>query len=298
MLRAMSVLVLVAAIFVACGDDAEEAVRPPASAAEVQALHLEFETAAAAQVEAWNSHDVDAIRAVYSEDIEHHDGQLELAGLDSVTRMAEGMFERNPDWDGRLAGLYIGVNDALGVWEAYDIRAGGDDYTEDRPLIEYDVLKLRDGQITSWTLYYHPETMPAFTQLPGQAEAEAALLADYATAWSSDDPEAVAGLYATEGTRSDPVFGTLSEGRDDIERYATEWFDWYAEVDIELVQPIAEASREEPELGGVFSIRPDGDNNSCEVLMAVLLETNEDRQVVAERVYYDADSLVACAWAA
>jgi ketosteroid isomerase-like protein len=294
----MMVLVLAAALIVACGDDGEEVSRPPVSAAEVQALDGEFEAAATAQIDAWNSHDADAIRAVYTEDVEHHDGQVELVGLDSVTRMAEGMFERNPDWDGRLAGLYIGGDDALGVWEAFGLRAGGDDYTEDRPLIEYDVLEVRDGQIASWTLYYHPETIPAFTQLPGQPEAEAALLADYATTWSSDDPEAVAGLYATEGTRTDPVFGQLAEGQDDMEGYATEWFEWYPDVSVELVQPIAEASHEEPELGGIFSIRPDGDDDSCEVLMAVLLETDEDQQIVAERVYYDADSLIACGWAA
>ena len=41
-----------------------------------------------------------------------------------------------------------------------------------------------------------------------------------------------------------------------------------------------------------------GDAGSCGVLMAVLLETNEDRQIVAERVCYDADSLIACGWAA
>ena len=32
--------------------------------------------------------------------------------------------------------------------------------------------------------------------------------------------------------------------------------------------------------------------------MAVLLETNGDEQIVTERVYYDADSLITCGWAA
>lgn len=45
-------------------------------------------------------------------------------------------------------------------------------------------------------------------------------------------------------------------------------------------------------------MRPDGDDGSCEVLMAVLLETDEGGRIVAERVYYDADSLIACGWAA
>lgn len=62
----------------------------------------------------------------------------------------------------------------MGVWEIFDTSVGPDDYTDDRPLIEYDVLELRDGKIATWTLYYHRDTMPAFTLPVGRPEAEEA----------------------------------------------------------------------------------------------------------------------------
>lgn len=154
-----------------------------------------------------------------------------------------------------------------------------------------------DGRIAAWRLYYHPDTMPSFAQPPGRPEAEAALLANSATAWSSDDAAAVAALYAAEATRSDPLFGHMSEGRNDVESSATEWFDWYPDVRIELVQPIAEASHDEPITGAIFAVHPAGDEGSCEVRMAVLLQTNDAEQIVRERAYHDVDSLIDCGWA-
>ena len=149
----------------------------------------------------------------------------------------------------------------------------------------------------AWTLCTSVATTATLAQPPGQPKAEAALLANYATAWSSNDTAAVAALYAAEATRSDPLFGHMSEGRNDVESYATEWFDWYPDVSIELVQPIAEASHDEPITGAIFAVRPDGDEGSCEVRMAVLLQTNDAEQIVGERSYYDLDSLIDCGWA-
>lgn len=139
--------------------------------------------------------------------------------------------------------------------------------------------------------------MPAFSQPPGRPEAEASLLARYADAWSSGDPAGVGELHAAPTARLDTVFDQSAEDREAVEEYAAQWFDWYPDVTMDLVQPIAEASHEAPAVGGVFAIRPEGDGDSCVAQMAVLLETNENEELVGEGVYYDADSLVECAWA-
>ena len=45
--------------------------------------------------------------------------------------------------------------------------------------------------------------------------------------------------------------------------------------------------------GGIFTVRL-AEPDACELGASVVLETNEARKIVAERVYWEVDSLIRC----
>ena len=82
--------------------------RTKLSASDVKTLEAEFEKIAGVQVQAWNSHDPQAIRKLYTDDIVHFDGFPRYAGIEAVMGMASMMFTTFPQYQSRLGELYIG----------------------------------------------------------------------------------------------------------------------------------------------------------------------------------------------
>lgn len=265
--------------------------REPLSASEIEAFRSTYASAAASQIEAWNTHDAEVIQQVYTQDAVHLDGSVQLAGIDQIAAMAAEMDTMFPGMEGRLAGVYTGRNDGLDRWEIFGILT----WTSDNPIVEYDLLEIREGKIASWRLLYDPDTRPFFTSSTERDEATASLLHSYASAWSSSDPAAVAALYAVDAVREDSLFEERIESRNGIESYAAGWFCWYPSATLELVDIITERTVADPVIGGVFALQM-SEEDAGEVRLAVLLNTS-GKNIIRERLYYDVESLVACGWA-
>jgi ketosteroid isomerase-like protein len=254
----------------------------------VRARAAALQSAEGAQIAAWNSRDLDAVRAVYSDDIVHHDGQPLFVGIEAVLAMVREMYRQFPELGGRLGGVYIGREDGFGVWEWWGVFR----FTEDSPGVEYDLLETRDGRISYWTLFYDPDLL----NRSGSPRLNLKLLEDYTAAWSSADPETVVRLYAEDAVREDTVLQERQEGQAAIRTFAASFFGAFPGAVCELLEPFGE-SAPGIRLGGVYAFHvTDELDQPCAVRMLVLLEPSEG-VIVNERVFYDAESLVSCSWA-
>jgi ketosteroid isomerase-like protein len=281
----------------------ERAVAPrePAPAAEVERTAAAFETVASAVVEVWSSGDVEAVRELYTDDIVHHDQTFgaHIIGIDRVGYMASNFMNQFAGMQSRVAESFIGLGDGLAVWELWNIRLGGHEFTQDDPLVEVDLYETRGDRISYWTLFYGLDTLE---KVAGSATTERldearSLLSSYGSAWSSGDPRIVGDLYAPDAVRDDTIFGERAEGRRAIRSFAESFFAWYPGAQWNLLHPFGEGRGDAPMTGGVYAIRVSGPGDQpCEVHVAVLLNTSED-QIVQEALYYKPDSLISCGWA-
>ncbi len=261
------------------------------TADEVRRIAGDFSAVVAAVDEAWNSESVEAIRQVYTEDVVHHDDTTlnHIEGIDGVTAMAATIFSSVAEFTAQSTSpVYIGRDAAVGVAGTEGVF-GVLGATEEGPLLEIDLLEIREGRVAYWTLFYFGEQFGAPGSLP----------AEYAAAWSSGDPEAVGRLYAPTAVRVDSLFGEQAEGREAIEDAAAAFFERHPAAGWELELPFGDRGQftEPAPRGGIYGIRVTGtDGEPCVVMAAVVVDTTEEG-IVAESLYYEADSLLACGWA-
>ncbi len=264
--------------------------REAPTADEVRRIAADFAAVVAAVDEAWNSKSVEAIRQVYTEDVVHHDDTTlnHIEGIDGVTAMAATIFSSVAESAQSTSPLYIGRDAAVGVAGTEGVF-GVLGATEEGPLLEIDLLEIREGRVAYWTLFYFGEQFGTPGSLP----------AEYAAAWSSGDPEAVGRLYASTAVRVDGLFGEQAEGREAIEDAAAAFFERHPAGVWELELPFGDRGQftEPAPRGGTYGIRVAGtDGEPCVVTAAVVVDATEEG-IVAESLYYEADSLLACGWA-
>ncbi len=164
--------------------------------------------------------------------------------------------------------------------------------SSDNPYINYDWLTLRDGKIAYWWLFYDKDICAA--TIPFDSK----LLQDYADVWSSGNPQAIVSLYAEDAIRQDTLFNENQQGNQAINKFATNFVNWYPGVRLSLVDEFGELPQQ-LKRGGVYSVQvSDPNGNPCEVKMLVVLEPDESQQKIAQEwLFYNADSLIACGWA-
>jgi len=273
----------------------------PLSAAEIERTAAEFE-AIANVVEAYETGDVEAALANYTDDIVHNDSTffVHLVGIDRVGSMVSSfMTQFSKIMQLHFAEMYIGSEDGITVVESWNFHVRAHKFTQDDPMVEVDLLETRDGRISYWTLFYDLDTLEA---IKGGASTERldevrSLLASYSEAWSSGNPQMVASLYAGEAVREDSLFQERQEGPEAIMSFAESFFAWYPDAQWNLLLPFGEGHGTAPRTGGVYAINvSDPYGQTCEVQIAVLLNTSED-QIVQEALYYEPDSLISCGWA-
>ena len=142
---------------------------------------------------------------------------------------------------------------------------------------------------------------------PGVGEADPAvpreihkLTSAYANAWSSGDQAAIDRLYAPGAVREDMVFGDRQEGRDEVTAFASRFRQWYPGARFTVTRPYGVGTPVTPGRPVVAAELEIGtaaaDGSPCTVKGVVFLET-KNGLIASERVYYDADSLIACDWA-
>jgi hypothetical protein len=260
-------------------------------AVEVKTLSAEFDRIAKAHAEAWDKGDLEPMRQWYTSDILYYEGIDTIEGIDNViSLMMDGPIRMHPNLEVRLVDTFIGRGTGFDAW---DMRGW-----IDIPVTEYNLYTLRDGKIADWRY-----SMGAAAMAADGAPMSEKLLQDYATAWSSGDPEAVANLYAPESVanlsnpdvvRQDTLFGYDVQGRSAIKDFAANFFAWYPGVRLEL-QYALQFSVTEP--GGVYAIHvSDQTGEPCDVRAIILLRSYHDK-IINERLFYNADSLIACGWA-
>lgn len=300
-MRRIALLALLVVAVTSCRVERTVAPREPAPAAEVERAAVAFEAVTSVMVEAWASGDVEAVRELYTDEIIHHDETFgaHIVGIDHVVAMASGFMRDFARMQSQVADWFIGSEDSLDVWEFWNIRLVGHEFTQDNPLVEVDLLETRGDRISYWTLFYGLDTLE---KVAGRATTERldearSLLSSYSSAWSSGKPQMVVGLYARDAVREDTIFQERQEGREAITSFAESFFAWYPGAQWKLLLPFGDGRGDAPVTGGVYAIRVSGPGNQpCEVHVAVLLKTSDD-EIVHEALYYEPDSLISCGWA-
>ncbi len=258
------------------------------SSADVRAAAENFSGIVAEVDAAWNSGSLDAMRAVFTEDVIHHDDSSlnHFEGIDAILAMASTLFPRldgnqttSPVFVGEEAGVGVsGTDGVLGVTRA----------TDEGPLEEVDVFETRDGRVAYWRPFFADER---FSE-------GGSLSAAYAAAWSSGDAEAVGLLYSPGAVREDGLFGDRAEGRQAVVRSAGEFFDRHPAASWELMVGYGDVGiyTDPAARGGIFGVTAPGPGDQpCRVEVAVVFET-DDQGILQESIYYEPDSLVACGW--
>ncbi len=271
-----------------------------ASATEVGRIAEAFKGVTNSMAEAWNSGDLEAIQALYTDDIVHHDATYftHLVGIEAVMGMARDFVDSYPNVKRQIINRYIGLTDSLLIYNLSGYQLGGYDFTQNDPGLTIFLLETRGSLISHWTMYYGLDAMEkSGARSRILLDITRSFLSSYASAWSSSDPITVGKLYAEDAVRQDMIFGELQEGRQAISSFAESFFAEHPGIKLTFFQTFGEAQGwqgEPPVIGGAFYIDAAGPTGQpCEVLGAVLLQTSNGT-IIHEAHYYDADSLISC----
>jgi hypothetical protein len=248
--------------------------------------------------DAWNSRDPENLRLIYTDDIVHFDGKPLYVGIDNVVGMAKGMFEFFPDWQMEAGETFISRDECLGTWVNWGVFG----FTQDNPGLEFDLLETRDGEISFWRLFYDQNF---FDAIPDGTHVEEDFLTQFANSWTRGDMDELLKIYSPDVQIEDTLFGISDTGQQATIAYANDFFAKSPGASWELLYPFAEdeggyTTREEhplPSEGGVFAITvKDTDNNPCEIRVALILTPDDDRNIQTQKIFYEADTLLACGW--
>jgi hypothetical protein len=264
--------------------------RPLLSADKVKTLSAELERISNAHFQAWMNRDPDLRRQIYTVDVHFHaDNKEWVHTLNEMIAFETSFASENPNLECRLVDTFIGSEDGFvrdDCWNAWGT-------TKDNPELSYDWFTLRNGKISYWWTFTSDENLAT---LDPPTIVDQKLLQDYATAWSSGDPEEVASLYDPETVRSDSLYGESQQGSSTVKEFATKFFTWYPGVRLELLQSFGE-NPISIKNGGEYVFHVfDQAGQLCDVSAIILLEPSQDK-IIKEWVFYNADSLIACGWA-
>lgn len=249
-------------------------------------------------IDAWNSRDPENLRLIYTDDIVHFDGKPLYVGINHVVGMARGMFEFFPDWQMEAGETYISRDECLGTWVNWGVFG----FTQDNPGLEFDLLETRDGKISFWRLFYDQSF---FDAIPDGTHVEEDFLTQFANSWTGEDMDELLKIYSQDAQIEDTLFGISDTGQQAIIAYANDFFAKSPGASWKLLYPFAEdevsyITQEEhplPSEGGIFAITvKDADNNPCEIRVALILTPDDDRNIQTQKIFYEADTLLACGW--
>jgi ketosteroid isomerase-like protein len=263
----------------------------------VKAFSTEFERITNEHDQATTKRDFDRLRQIYTEDIVHHDQNVEYAkGIENVILLQKELTSYFPNFENRLVSTFVGRDDGFNVedtwgWAPYNYKSNV--WSSDYPLKNYSWFTLRDGKISYWWLFYGEEVF----SVQGKPF-DSKMQKDYAAVWSWGDSEAVASLYTPEAIRQDTLYSEKQQGNSAIKAFATHFFAWYPGVHMTLLETFGEF----PSVikrGGIYTVSVSNSSGQpCNVNMLVLLEPDESQQKIAQEwLFYTADSLIACGWA-
>lgn len=293
--------VVVAVAIGGCGSTAEP--RDPIDAGELQAEAALVSGTVTGHVAAWTDHDPDAIRSYWDDETVHEDtGFLVEISAPDLYAMPDGFFDAYPDFQWEVDQVFVASDVALAVTRGWDIELRGLNFVEDDPLWEFDRIEVDPhGRLGRWTLFYGLTTYRAWSALDSRLDDAESLVRAYAEAWGSGDSASVAALYTADARRVDSLFGVELEGVDAIETHAEQFSSWLSDAALTarfIFSDTRLGFRDPERIGAVFTLRGvDADGSACDIDMAVILSSTEGK-VIHDEVFWDADSLLACGWAA
>jgi ketosteroid isomerase-like protein len=241
---------------------------------------------------AWATKSVEAVMAFWSDDVRFTDV---LGGWRDEPRAAvEAMVRSTMQfWPNVASGHLSYFHDATGFVYSQDVWGIGD-ATEANPVHEVDQFGTGDGLLTSLHTTYDVKSLAHITGRPvADFAAMEAMIQGYADAWSSGEPSSVAELYAVTAWRTDTLRGESAKGRQAISDTAARSFSSYPGAVWRVDTVFGDSGVGGAMTGGIFTVRL-AEPDACELGASVVLETNEARKIVAERVYWEVDSLIRC----
>jgi ketosteroid isomerase-like protein len=189
-------LVLVVAALAACGAGGGTAPWEPVSAAEVEKMREPFETISSAYEEAFRSRDVEAMRALHTDDVVHHDATfgVHTTSFDELARELSDIFTSFPTQRSQVRDLFIGSGVSLVLLDTWNVTVRGHEFTRDDPALHVLRWETRGDRISHETMSYGLETMDHMLVASiDRLDAARSLLAAYGSAWSSGDASSCQG---------------------------------------------------------------------------------------------------------
>jgi len=250
---------------------------------------------------AWTAHDSEGVLSSFGDHTIHEDTGFGLL-ITGADLDAFGEFEESDHTVWSMNEVFVADGVALDVSEAWDLDLSGHRFTADDPLYEIDRTEvLPDGTIGRWTLFYSLETYAAWHAPESRIAAARDVVDGYRRAWQSRDASRVEALYTDDAVRVDSLFGRVAAGSDEIGAEASVLFDRSRGTSFVPGVVFADNRRSllSPErVGATMDVAVESlDGETCTVRMAVIL-TVLDGLITHEEVFWNADSLIACGWAA
>lgn len=303
-LLSLSMIFFCVSLLSGCNKEIAEA-REPLSAAEIIQFKESFSALTDANREAHNAEDLDAIQALFTEDMLFEDRTFRdhLVGTKEFMSMTRKMFQFFPGFQWKTTGYFMDGEKLLTITEFWEMSWTGnpeDKYTEEDPFIHVFLFEREGDLISSWRLFYGWEFLQDNDQISeNEAEQMRSLVNAYAAAWSSKDSKALTELYAKDAVRKDTLFDESQENLNAIEDFAEAFFTWYPNAHWMPLEIFGERIYlDKPQaVGSSYQVEvTDPSGEACAVEVVVLLHVFEGK-IIQEDIYYEPDSLIQCGWA-
>ena len=264
-------------IFLVTGCRQKPSSLPPGSGLGFDAWIKIFDQRASEVIQARNNHDPDLIISLVKD--QHFYNQAKTFSL------------TYPDYRARLSNAYLSRHEGVFVADSWNWEPlpTGESWTEDHPLTEFHWLTFDEGKISNWQVMYGQE----FRSAAGLS-LDLKILQDYASAWSSGNPENVAQLYTPDAIRHEPLLWGDQSGSPAIKEFANNFFTEYPGARLELLHSFGDLSGG-IQIGGVFAIHLQEFWRTCDVRAIFVLKPDHNK-IAQEWVFYQGDTLFNCGW--
>jgi ketosteroid isomerase-like protein len=298
-------MLICTSVLLACAGQAAELQRPRErlSADQITQKAIKFKALADANREAHNARDIETIEALFPEDVLFVDVTFgdHLVSIDKFMSMTRRMFKYFPDFQWKTLDYFVGSDKFVTIAGFWGGNWGGNKvYSEEDPFIHVFLFEPKEEMIASWRLFYGYDFLNDNRVISETATADMkSMLMSYGSAWSSMDSEVVADIYAEDALRHDSLYDEHQNGVSEIKAFAASFFTQYPEAQwTPLVMFGEKGFSDKPQaIGSSYAIEvTDPTGEACEVMAVVLLHVL-DGKIVQEDLYYNADSLIQCAWA-
>jgi ketosteroid isomerase-like protein len=286
----------VSSILVACSSKVE--ALQTLDAKEITSLGNNCKTFFTSFIDASNTKDIEKILPFFADDIIAYDPFPMWVGIDGIIAMFKYTFDLAPNLQQAPKATYISKDECF----TSDFALGVFGFTQDYPGIDYGLFFMKDGKISSWRQMYDPH----FLGVIERGDIDYDFLSQFVSSWSGGDINKIMKIYSNDAKLEDNLFGVSVSGKGAIRDYANSFFAKNPGASWEMLEPFAESVarsdyREQypyPSQGGVYAITvKDSGGNPCEIRAVVILTPNEEGKIQSQKVFYNADALLACGWA-